>query len=149
MGFQRLVGLFLEPWTWGSSEGGLDCEKAMLTCPPSTAGGRAPPRTQASATAGFLPALPGGAEGRAAGAAGSRPSSRLAWAAETRRGGIPSGSWGLMGTFSSSSTRGPYSTGKAVLITSGSYRRERWTDGDFEPQSKRVDGKITLAMMSS
>ena len=55
----------------------------------------------------------------------------------------------LMGTFSSSSTRGPYSTGKAVLITSGSYRRERWTDGDFEPQSKRVDGKITLAMMSS
>ena len=57
MGFQRLVGLFLEPWTWGRSEGGLDCEKAMLTCPPSTAGGRAPPRTQASATAGFLPAL--------------------------------------------------------------------------------------------
>lgn len=116
----------------------------MLTCPPFTASAQAP-RAEASAATGFLPALPEEAEGRAVRAAGSRPSSRLAWGAETSRGGIPSGSLGLMGTFSSSSTRGPYSMGKAVLITSGSYRWEKWTDGNFEPQAKHVGSGSSLS----
>ncbi|NXC97036.1 CLIP4 protein, partial [Certhia familiaris] len=38
---------------------------------------------------------------------------------------IPSGSSGRIATFSSSSVDGPYSTGKAVLMTSGSCRREQ------------------------
>ena len=107
----------------------------MFTCPPSTAGPLVT-RPESSAAVGFLAALPEEVEGRGGGAAGSGPSSRLACGGETSRGGIPSGSWGLMGTFSSSSMSGPYSTGKAVLITSGSYRQEKQTDYDVESQTK-------------
>lgn len=121
VGFHKLVGLFLDPWTLCNSEGGLDWENAIFTCPPSTASPLGT-RTETSATVGFFAALPEEVVGTGGGAAGLRSSPLFAcW--ETRRGGTPSGSLGLTGTFSSSSTSGPYSIGKAVLITSGSCRR--------------------------
>lgn len=63
------------------------------------------------------------ADGRGGGDGRVCLSSFLSWCVETKRGGIPSGSSGRIATFSSSSADGPYSTGKAVLMTSGSCRR--------------------------
>lgn len=149
-----------EPCRWGSRgwwacswspglgqlRGRVDWEKAMLTCPLSD-GRRPGAGLDRPQVAVGLPALPGRSRGQSGGA--GRPAALLSLGLGRRdqeRRDSP-GSWGLIGTFSSSSTRGLYSTGKAVLITSKSYRREM--DDVPAAQAKRVDGKITCMMMSS
>ena len=94
-------------------------------CPPAEADCTFP-RAGGSRAPTFPRAFPAAmADGRGGGDGRVCLSSFLSWCVETKRGGIPSGSLGRIATFSSSSADGPYSTGKAVLMTSGSCQREQ------------------------
>lgn len=96
----------------------------MLICPPPEAACTFP-GTDSSKDPAFPRAFPAVmADGRGGGDGRVCLSSFLSWCEETKRGGIPSGSSWRIATFSSSSIDGPYSTGRAVLMTSGSCRRE-------------------------
>lgn len=97
----------------------------MLMCPPPVADCTFP-GTGCSNAPTFPRDFPAAmADGRGGGDGRVCLSSFLSWCVETKRGGIPSGSSGCIATFSSSSADGPYSTGKAVLMTSGSCQREQ------------------------
>lgn len=133
VGFQRLVGLLWEPRALWSSAAGLDCEYAMLTWPPSR-GACIVAWANCSGLATFTSGFPAGmAKVREGGEVRSCSAPFLCCCGKTNRGGIALGSSGRTGTFSSSSMHGPYSSGKTVLITSGSYRwKEEFSKMGFD-----------------